>query len=221
MARTIDFTQIIYRPDQAEKLYSFATPYLNPTLTDYFENAVIADLVPKSTADLISVCSWRLMEKRADCWRLIDKTLSEQKILAQDFDVAILTPRSPNHKALYLASQWHHAAWDNAIADLRTFINIPKEVTHAIYENHFIARREIYHDYVLNCLRPCIDYMKDKEVYFVDAHYINRKRGDDKTRILNILRSELGREDYPIAPFILERLFSIWIEGKKLNVTPL
>ena len=30
-----------------------------------------------------------------------------------------------------------------------------------------------------------------------------------------------GRQDWPIAPFILERLFSIWINDKNFKVIPL
>jgi hypothetical protein len=215
---TLDFIQIIYDDEQISELYPFAAYYKNESLTPYFENSVIKDLVPALESDLISICSWRLKKKRNDMWRLTDKTLTKEKILQSDFDIAILTPRSASHQALLMASNWHGESWDKAIADLRNFIKVPKEVTHAIYENHFIATKEIYHEYINNCLRPAIDFMSDRSVFFSNANYINRKRGTEREKIYQILKEKLGRNDYPIAPFILERLFSIWIEGKGFKI---
>jgi hypothetical protein len=212
--RTLSFIQIIYDDEQLSELYPFAAYYKNETLTPYFENSVIKDLVPALESDLISICSWRLKKKRNDMWRLTDKTLTKEKILRSDFDIAILTPRSASHQALLMASNWHGESWDKAIADLRNFIKIPKEVTHAIYENHFIATKEIYHEYVSTCLIPCIAYMESRELYLADSGYSKRKTPEERRRYTEIT----GRLDWPIAPFILERLFSIWIEGKGFKI---
>ena len=214
MVRSLELYQIYFKDDQKKELYDFATPYFNSVLTPYFENSVIADIVPKCSADYVSVCSWRLKKKRGDMFRLQDKTLTKEKILNSDFDVAILTPRSPTHDALGMAAHWHGKAWTDAINDLRSFIKIPVKLNHAIYENHFVARREIYQDYVLDCLRPCLDYIKSRDVYFVDAGYARRKSREE-AQAYTLLT---GRNDWPIAPFILERLFSIWINDKKLHV---
>ena len=217
MARTVDFIQIYFKDEQKEEIYDFATPYLNTVLTPYFENTVISELVPKCDADLISVCSWRLKKKRGDMFRLLDKTLTKEKILNADFDVAILTPRSPTHNVMGMASHWHGRAWDDAISDLRTFIKIPNVVKHAVYENHFIAHRDIYKEYVSGVLNPVIDYMSARPVYFVDSGYHTRKSAED----VEAYRKLTGRTDYPIAPFVLERLFSIWISDKNFKVISL
>jgi hypothetical protein len=211
---TLDFIQIIYDDEQLSELYPFAAYYKNETLTPYFENSVIKDLVPACESDLISICSWRLKKKRNDMWRLTDKTLTKEKILQSDFDIAILTPRSASHQALLMASNWHGESWDKAISDLRNFIKVPKEVTHAIYENHFIATKEIYHEYVHTCLTPCIEYIADRPIYHTDSGYAKRKTPSERKRYTEIT----GRLDWPIAPFILERLFSIWIEGKGFKI---
>lgn len=210
----LDFIQIYFKDDHKKELYDFATPYFNSVLTPYFENSPISELVPNCNADLISVCSWRLRKKRGDMFRLADKTLTKEKILNSDFDVAILTPRSPTHDALGMAAHWHGKAWTDAINDLRSFIKIPVKLNHAIYENHFVARREIYQAYVLDCLRPCIDYIKSRDVYFVDAGYARRKSREEA----EYYRKLTGRNDYPIAPFVLERLFSIFINDKGYKV---
>jgi hypothetical protein len=217
MARTLTMYQIYYKDEQKEEIYDFATPYLNQVLTPYFENTPIAELVPKSDADLISVCSWRLKKKRGDMFRLLDKTLTKEKILSNDFDIAILTPRSPTHNVMGMASHWHGSAWDNAIKDLKTFIKIPNVVKHAIYENHFIARKDIYQAYVSDCLNPVIDFMSTRDVYFVDSGYLTRKSAAD----VEAYQRLTGRTDWPIAPFVLERLFSIWINDKNYKLIPL
>ena len=220
---TLDFIQICYDESQKEKLYDFATPYFNTTLTDYFENKIIADLVPNLQAELISICSWRLAQKRGDCYRLPDKGLSKEKIIAADFDIAILTPRNPQHKPLLMAHEWHGLAWDNAFAELKKFlktigINVPEELTTAIYENHFIAKRSIYQAYIKTALIPCIDFIRDKEVFKQDAGYLTKKRDQKEVKAY---QEKSGRKDWPIAPFILERLFSIFIEGKGYKVISL
>jgi hypothetical protein len=220
---TLDFIQIYYDDSQLEKIYPFARPYKNTELTPYFENSVIEKVVPESNADLISVCSWRLMQKRGDMWRLKDKTLTEEKILSADFDIAVLTPRSPAHQPLSMASQWHGEAWDKGFAHLKDFlreelkIRVPVELTNTIYENHFIAKRSIYHSYVNTCLSPAIRHMEESGSYLEDSGYARRKNSEERKRYTEAT----GRQDWPIAPFLLERLFSIWIEGKGYKVIPL
>jgi hypothetical protein len=212
VATKLKFYQIYFKEDQLSELYPFATPYLNNNLTDYFENSVIADLVPKTDADFISVCSWRLKQKRGHGIRL-NKELTVEA-LNDDYDIAILTPRSPTHKPLYMASVWHGKAWLEAIKDLKRFIRIPQEVKHSIYENHFVARSDIYKDYVLTCLLPVMDYMSTRPVYFAPSGYAKKKSPQE----VEEYRRKTGHIDWPIAPFVLERLFSIWIDSQKFKV---
>lgn len=218
--KSLDFFQIIYDESQREKCYPFAQVYYNETLTDYFENSCIVDLVPDSQADLISVCSWRLAQKRGDCYRLPDKSLTKEMILNADFDVAVLTPRSPQHKPLLMAHEWHGQAWDEAFEELKGFlktlgINVPEELTKAIYENHFIAKASIYKEYVRYCLEPAINFCKGKDVFFSNAGYLTKKRDPKEVKAY---QEKTGRQDWPIAPFILERLFSIYCEGKGFKI---
>lgn len=221
---TLDFYQILYKEEHREKLYPFAKPYFSVGLTPYFENAIIAGLVPTSNADYISVCSWRLRQKRGDSVHYLGgmgrDVLTEQKIFdAAPFDVAVLTPHSPSHKALQMAVNWHGEAWTNAFKSLRPFLStfgrVPDELTYPIYENHFIARREIYQEYVSSCLLPAIHFIGLNPVFYVDSGYLPKKK--DQTEITRV-QTILGRKDWPILPFILERLFSIWINNKGLKV---
>jgi hypothetical protein len=219
---TLDFIQIYYDDIQQEEIYPFSQPYKNYGLTPFFENSIISELVPASNADLISVCSWALKRKRQNGPTPIvlkgDTSLTEEKILCNDFDVAVLTPRSASHKMLHMASQWHGKVWDNAFYELQKFLGrtLKNELRHPIYENHFIAKREIYQAYVKDLLNPCIEYMKTNEIFMLPSGYSRRKRANPEE--VGRVRAMLGFEDWPIAPFVLERLFSIYINDKGLNV---
>lgn len=227
---SLDFYQIIYKEEQRSECYPFAKVYFNDTLTDYFENSVICKLVPESNADLISVCSWRLKQKRGESSTpdvLKNRLeLSEEKILSHDFDVAILTPRRASHVPLYMASEWHGAAWDQAFEVFQKEflkpmgIRVPDyrnghDLKRAIYENHFICKRDLYKRYVDECLSKAISHMEHNPTYSRDANYITKKRD---TQEVKEYQKKSGRTDWPIAPFILERLFSIWINDKDLKV---
>ena len=226
---TLDFHQIVYKQEHLSEVYKFANVYVSSGITVFFENAIISGLVPLSDADYISVCSWKLRKKRLDGWTPMmcgfagkPDDLSEEKILSQDADVMVLTPRTPKHQMLALAAKWHggpqhNYAWDNAMAELKKFIKVPQEVKTAIYENHFIARKEIYHEYVTNCLNPVMQYMSDKSVFLSDSGYAEKKERTNPAEVQRY-RKETGRNDWPIAPFILERLFSIWINDKDLKI---
>lgn len=220
----LQFHQIYFNDNQLKELYSFATPYKNENLTDFFENEVIAREVPKCDAEYISFCSWRLRKKRQDGWvpklsGFIGRPddLSEEKILKQDFDVAVLTPKSSSHCMLHMSEIYHGQAWRDATSELKKIICVPEEVKTPIYENHFIARGSIYRDYVNNMLGPVLNYMRTNSVFFQDAGYADKKGRTDREAVARY-RAKTGRNDWPIAPFVLERLFSIWINDKKLNI---
>jgi hypothetical protein len=207
--RSLKFFQIAYKKEQCDEMYEFAYPWLHWELNDYFENQVIADVVPLiDDRDLIGICSWRLNAKRQDSIRT-SGVLTEEKLRTLDYDVAILTPRSNNHQPMTAAATWHHPHWTPAIEHLRKEFNIPKEVTYTIYENHFVARADMYKHYVTHWLRPVMYYMdQHPEVYRAPSGYAKYKTEEER----QIVKAKLGLEDWPIGVFILERLFSIYLE---------
>lgn len=220
---TLDFIQIYYDESQRDQLYDFAKPHFNAGLTPYFENSVIADLVPSCTADYISVCSWRLRKKRGDATHYLGgigkDVLTEDKIKTAVFDVAVLTPHSPSHQPLVMAANWHGKAWVDAYKAfkpfLRQFGRVPDELKYSIYENHFIAKGEIYRSYVAEYLLPAIEFIAEKEVFFTDSGYAKKKR---EVAEIERVKRLLMMGDWPIAPFILERLFSFYINDRNLKV---
>lgn len=196
-------------------MYDFSIPYLTDKLDDYFENRIISEIVPTSTYhNLIGICSWRLKAKRQDSIRT-KGPLTEESLRTLDYDVAILTPRSQNHRPLEAAKTWHYPHWTPAIERLRDLIKIPQEVTHTIYENHFVADRELYQDYVLRYLRPAIAFMKENPgVFRQPSGYAKYKTEVER----KIIKEKLGLDDWPIGVFVLERLFSIYLQNEKKHV---
>lgn len=216
----LDFFQIYYDYPQTFELYDFAIPVVNHDVTEYFENDVIAKLVPQSKADLIGVASWRLKFKReqGSCpFILGDTSLTEEKILSQDADIMNLRPFRQGHQALKMAINWHGKAWENGLKDLKTIIKIPEEIKTPIYENHFIAKREIYQQYVEERLKPLMSHMDSKpEVYGQNSGYISKLRHEPDR--IKSYRQKTGREDWPIGVFLLERMFSVWIDDKDFKI---
>lgn len=229
--KTLDFYQIYYKDSQSKEIYDFAKPYFNESFTPYFENSVITSLVPKSKADLISVVSWKLRHKRSliqseSVLRLTGSfELTKKKILETEFDVANLTPRISEHKMLFMAQNWHGQVWIDSFALLSSFlrselgISVPEELNYPIYGNHFIARGEIYRNYVSSCLIPTIQFMESEgEIFTKDSGYrILKERTGDLKAIIDYEKAA-GRKDWMIGVFLLERLFSIWINERGLNV---
>ncbi len=214
----LDFYQIYYKDEQKKQLYDFSIAHKNEGLTHWFENEVIKNLVPQSQADYIGVASWRLKQKRemGSCpFILKDTSLTKDKILSQEADIMNLRPFKQGHQALMMAKNWHGPAWEIGLNSLKKIIKVPSEITTPIYENHFITRREIYHDYVLNFLIPAIEFIDSEPVFFTNSGYIQKKK--DQKEIERVQKL-LNRQDWPILPFILERLFSFYINDKDLKI---
>jgi hypothetical protein len=221
---TLEFWQIIYKEEQISYLYPFANVWFNNKLTPYFENSGIAELVPQCEADYIGICSWRLKEKRGfGSTPMIlnnDITLTREKICSREFDVALLRPTNKTHAPFENARAWHFPVWEQVFPSFKKLltdlgIKCPIELDRAIYENAFIARREIYQEYVEKCLKPVMAEMDKDPIYMTPSTYKNKNR--DQAYVKEVC-DKLGMDDWPIAPFMLERLFSIWIHGRNLIV---
>lgn len=213
-----ELIQIYYDDDQLSALYPFATPCKNEALDIFFENSVIAHLVPERTADKISICSWRLREKMA--WQLkLPRELTQSVLDADDYDVLSFTNNSHAHKMLAAAEGWHPGFTETLKMVLESINQpLPFLIRHPIYQNHFSARADIYKEYVATWLQPAINAMKNDATInariMIDSKYIDHKR-----RTPEFLQDKIGIPYYPLAPFILERLFSVYCASKNINIT--
>lgn len=217
------FYQIYYKDDQKENMWPFATPYKNDGLTIFFENEVIREIVSRETADKIAICSWKLKEKLR--WNLATPRRTEEiteQILNSDYDVIPFTRNSKHHQMLAAANGWH-PGFKETMTKIVEGIGkkMPSEVKIPIYQNAFSAKREIYQDYVNDYLNPAMELVKnDPEIYklaTVDSNYTKLMREDCASP--EYLQEKIGFPYYPLIPFILERLFSVYVHNKKINVT--
>lgn len=217
----IEFYQLYYREDQVSKLYPFAIPLENKVLTPYFENVPIRDLVKASTGSKVSVCSWKLKEKIKGFYVGRPRELTLE-VLESDYEVLSFTRQTKDHKMMALAEVWHKgfgAAMQKMVEGIGK--KWPYEVKIPVYQNHFAAKREIYLDYVTEYLEPAIKFIEsDPEMFKIamqDSKYseLNKPYAISSEELMR----KISYPYYPLAPFLLERLFSVYIHNKNINVT--
>lgn len=215
----VDFYQIYYAENQKSNLYPFCIPYFNSGLTVFFENSVIRELVMKSRADKISVCSHALREKLR--WYIGKPRELTLEVLQSDYDVLSFTKNTRHHQMLAAADKWH-PGFTKCFRFILEKIGVPMphEVKVPIYQNHFSATRQIYQTYVAEYLIPTMWLMEfDDDVRplaMSDSNYsaLNKQGASPEE-----LQQKIGMPYYPLAPFVLERLFSIFVHNNKIPVT--
>lgn len=217
------FYQIYFKEEQKQNMWPFSIPYFNDELTIFFENAVIQKLVTETKADKIAVCSWKLKDKLQ--WNLATPRRPNEiteEVINREYDVLPFTRNSKHHQMLAAANGWH-PGFKEAMTRIVEGIGklMPSEVKIPIYQNAFSAKREIYQDYVTDYLTPAMELIKnDPEIYkiaTVDSHYTKLMREDCASA--EYLQEKIGFPYYPLSTFLLERLFSIYVHNKKVNVT--
>lgn len=205
--------QIYYRPDQLKEVYSFATPYYNEGLTIFFENDLIRRLVPTAQSDKVAVVSWKLAQKM----RFAKLT---PEMLDRDFQVLSFTKNGREHKMIAMANTWH-PKFLPALKLLfdKMGLGIPRETKTPIYQNHFMAKTEIYRRYVSEFLSPAMELIENDEelheIMLSPSNYGSLSRDAD----LKSVQSKLGLPEYPLCPFVLERCPSLWfnLNGFKID----
>lgn len=220
MAGQVDFVQIIYKDEQKSFCYPFARIHFNDTLTHFFENSVIKDVVLSSESEKIAVCSWKLRQKMK--WNVCMPRQLTEDVLKTNFEVMSFTCNTKYHQTLAAADKWHPGFID-LIGKILNRIGekLPSEVKYPIYQNHFCAKASIYKKYVNYYLIPAMMVMSVepdiKELCWKDSNYSNLAKKDSASP--QFLLSQIGVPYYPMHAFILERLFSIFCHNHKIKVT--
>lgn len=207
--------QIYYDEKHKSKLLPFAIPVYNPTLTIFFENKLISDLVPTSKSEYTGVVSWKLADKMRKIHR--ERLPSA---LNGGFHVMSLTKNSQRHGMLAAANVWHPQFLKTiTLLWSKLGLQIPKEARHPIYQNHHICRTDIYLDYVTNFLNPAMKLIEEDEelhnLMIQPSGYSKLNRSAD----IRSVKSKLGMDDFPLCPFVLERCISLWLTMKNIPVT--
>jgi hypothetical protein len=208
--------QIYFEDVQLKELYPFSIPYKN-TLDIFFENSVIARLVPETKADKIGVCSWRLREKQR--YYIGRPRPITEEVINGDYEVLSFTKNTKYHKMLANAAQ-NHAHFQPCFNKILSAlgVNCPGEIKNPIYQNHFCARSEIYRYYVGRYLSNAMELITNdpviNEMAMRDSNYTHLNKCSAEH-----LKDKIGVSYYPMVPFLLERLFSVFVQNEKIKVT--
>lgn len=215
-----ELTQIIYKEEQRGECYPFANVHFNDKLTIFFENEVIKEVVRRSTADKIGVCSWKLRQKQR--WNVPKPREITPELLESDYEVLSFTRNTHHHQMLFASERWH-PGFMRAMRIICSHVNItvPDEVKQPVYQNAFMATKAIYEDYVWEYLSPVMHAINNRPELFAlatqDSGYHELSQRDTAPR--EWLQEKIGLPFYPMSPFLLERLFSIFCHNNKIKVT--
>lgn len=205
--------QIYYAEKQATEIYPFATSYFNKGLTIFFENEVIARLVPTAEAEKVSVCSWKLAQKSRRIHPITPEALDS------DYEVLSFTRNGRDHKMLAMAATWH-PDFMPAIKLLwqKLGLKMPGEAKNPIYQNHYAAKTEIYRRYVSEFLSPAMEMITTDEelntLMMKPSNYGNLNRGSD----IKSVKAKLGLNEYPLCPFVLERCPALFFQINNVQI---
>lgn len=215
-----ELTQIIYKEEQRAECYPFANVYFNDKLTIFFENEVIKEVVRNTKADKVGVCSWKLRQKQR--WNVPKSREITQELLESDYEVLSFTRNTHHHQMLYAAERWHPGFME-VMTKIVTGIgkNMPMEVKNPIYQNSHSSKTQIYKYYVSNYLIPAMGLIENdpeiNKMAMTDSNYSQLAKNSAVTP--EYLMDKIGVIYYPLCPFLLERLYSIFIHNEKVNVT--
>jgi hypothetical protein len=223
--------QIYFNEESKKNCYQWSSHYYNNPDNRFdmaiFENRVILELIENNDFDdndYIAILSHKFKALRNTNPILknslvFNEASIEQFIKETGADVISFFGTNKT-KNILLQSQHNHAKtpFIQALDLVFKKANIDFDVLHPqahrfyIMRNAFIARNEIYKRYVSEMLRPCVDAMRDESdtelqnLLFHSANYsLEAMRFRQNPKLKQFFTH------YPLHPFLLERLPSIWL----------
>jgi hypothetical protein len=208
--------QIFYDQYSLDSCYKEFEPIENKVCSPFFENDIIIKLINNNAHipyDYFGVFSGHFKNKMIHS-RDGFKLTPEYIFSKLEGDV-ISFFRSHKNKNMVVKAEVFHKGITKAIQNILHNINFPvdlnKDTRFTVYQNHFIAKSEIYEAYVKELLEPAIKLMRDKDnkelqnIIWQDSGYHKKKTMPEK------LKLEMGVPYYPYHTFLCERLFSLFL----------
>lgn len=198
--------------------------YKNENCTKYFENDVIKELILSGAhkeREYFGVVSYNLLKKLGWKSKRLDPVIrntSERefdfnhfKECANNYDVLAFSSIAP-HDPVTLANKYHpkFVEYFQRVTEKIGHKWYPIFIAVPIYWNFFVAKNDIYEDYVLNWLIPAMEVMETMKE-------LNGNSGYHK-QLPEHLRGSFGMSHYPYHTFLCERLFGWYCHVNKLNV---
>lgn len=136
-----------------------------------------------------------------------------------DYEVLSFTRNSPHHDMFAAAEVWH-PGFTNVFDEMMEKIGANRpigKIKTPIYQNHFSARRDIYLKYIYTYLNPAISALESMPEARRDSGYsklIGQPASEEMVK-------KIGLPYYPLACFLLERLFSVFCQNEGIKVSHL
>ena len=199
-------------------------------LTEYFENSVIVDLINKGAhknSEYFAVFSHDI--KKEIIFKESISTDLKYKFGPQELETVItkfypdtdwfaFEKRRKQKNIVTQAERYHPgfiAAMEIILKETGFMEKIPVALPKIVLFNHFIAKSDLYEQYVKELLIPAMEVMKGMPELFDDARYIRRGNvPHGKTMPDNWtehFKRAFGVPHYPYHPFICERLPSVFL----------
>jgi len=215
----IKIFQIYFEPSQKELLNPKSIPYLNEFLTPLFENQVILDLQPEiKGSDYFGILSHKFEQKN-------EMLIPFDVIERGEYDIYCVGSKSIfNHNVWQFSTDAHGRLWSYLFFEMineSLFNNnssltfeVLKNTNKGIYQNAIVCKSEIYNLYIETTLKPCVEWLENnislKSLIFSECKYEGKLSAEQ-------LLLKIGLPHYTFHTFLLERLWSIFIEVNKVN----
>lgn len=214
--------QIYYNEETKAQLEPEYIPYFNNPTTVYFESKVMCDLIDKGEhkgVDYFGIVGNKLRRKisQSKTWGRRIRNISKKNFSPKSFEQFVYDYRphiasystNGRHAVFPWAEQFHGGickATQAIVKKLGIRAAYDKVTIQPIYFNYFVAKPDIYQDYVNKILRPAIDLMENdaeiKTLLEVDSNY---------GQVSAELEKQIGYNYYPLHPFICERLINLYL----------
>lgn len=216
----------IYFNDAQAPLLDF-TPYKNENCTVYFENSVIADLILKNAhvdSEYFGVVSYKLREKMGVArkeWKAASglASTSEREFSVEDFttELALHMPdcmsfqHHPSADTIATAEHFHPGFAEHFKHILLSigYVWEPTVFENVFYCNYFVAKSDVYENYVKTMLVPAMKVMSSMPGLMRNSGY--------GSVLPDNLKAKFGVDHYPFHAFLCERLFSYYAHINKLR----
>lgn len=226
--------QIYYDESQKGSLMDGFIPYFNEKANVNLESGIICDLVNRgecSNCDWFGVFSWKHgTPKKKKIIGLNFKRLHECTTNGNGVDIIAPLPRNYRSRSIrrvHYPRRQMNWAWEgegekfwNAFDLLIKKLGISDDKVlqgraYGIYQNAFIARPQIYQDFVNSLLKPAIEKCHtDAQLSELVTSEFSSGYAKPPQKFIN----DTGFEYYPMIPFILERLINVYIELNNTKV---
>lgn len=198
---------IVYKEDQI--LDGYERYFNEPNLTTgyLFEYNAMIDILSKDIPEkYLGILSWKFPHKTGIFRKKLEYFIKNNP----DSDVYILC--KPLEKYMEFSEKQHPGLRFLVKECCKgTGLEYYEDVKNVVYSNFFVAKTEIYRDYIETIIKPSIKILQSELWEYANADSTYKGISPDE------LEKQIGMRYYNMITFTLERLFSQYIQNKKLK----